>query len=115
MVPGVTGSGVWVLVTARSATAITGLVAVNVLSLGNGSGVEDEMRTVFVIVPVTAEPTLTTSTRVAEVVSVSVGAVHWSPAPKLQDQPGAPEVLTDANVVPAGRVSVSTTLAALLG
>jgi hypothetical protein len=120
LAPGATGSGLPVLVTERSALAAPTVVVVVPLSLpGFGSVVEEEAVAVLVItVPgVTEGPTFTVSVK-AVLPGTSEAMVQdtvpAAPAAGVaHDQPAG--VGSETNVVPAGRVSLSDTEAALLG
>ena len=117
--PAPTGSGLSVIVTERSALAVTVVVAVALLLPAFESVVDDDTVAVFEsTVPFcTARPTLTTSVKtplpalndvavqLIEPLAPTAGVVHDHP----------PGLDNDTKVVPTGNVSASVTLAATLG
>ena len=103
------------LVTARSADAFTVVLNDDVLFVGVGSGVLDDTVALFVIEP----PWLGAVTLMVNVVEepdAQVARVQVTEAlPALVQVQPPLEALTDTNVTPAGRVSVTETLAAADG
>ena len=119
MFPAITGSGLSVTVTARSACALTVVVAVLELLAGVGSVVAELVVTVSLsTVPgATPAPTLTTSVK-TEDPGVRLAMVELTvPVPPtagvVLDQP--PGEVSETKVVPDGSVSLSETEAAALG
>ena len=103
-------SGLHVLISLRSAEALTVVVAVAVSSLVFGSNWSEETVTLFVMRPVLLEATL------ARIVKETLAPL--ARLPKLHPVVIVPEVQTaelDTNVTPAGNVSVTLTFVALEG
>ena len=117
--PAFTGSGVSVFVIDRSADAATVVVEVALLLPGVASVVLDETVAVFEsTVPLaTPAPTLTTSVNAALPTAIDAFVqLTVPPAPTtgvVQLQPPGDD--SETNVVPAGNVSETDVLAALLG
>src|SRR4051812_48336722 len=116
--PAVTGSGVSVFVTDRSAEVATEVVEVAALLPGTGSGVELDTPAVLVIVdPFAALAfTFTTIVKVAETPAPSDASVHEAvPVPPtegvVQLNAGPVFCVSETKVVFAGIESVSTTFA----
>jgi hypothetical protein len=119
LLPAVTGSGVSVLLIRRSADAATVVVDVELLFAPFGSDVAAVTVAVFerTFPAARVGSTLTTSVKIALVtpsdpseqliapVAPTAGVVHDHP----------PGVESETNVVPAGSVSASATVVALLG
>ena len=117
--PAVTGSGVSTLVIARSADAVTVVVAVEELLPAFGSLVKELTVAVFdsTVPPAVPASTFTTSVK-KSTVTANEELVHETvPVPPtagvVHDQP--PVVESETNVVFAGNVSDSEAEAALLG
>src|SRR6185295_12082205 len=122
LLPAKTGSGVSVLVTARSAIALTVVVAVPVLLPGVGSVVTAAPTALLVIVVPFGVPefTLTTIENVAVSPAATVALENTTlPVPPtagaLMLQPLPVVTAADTNVVLAGTASVTVTVWASLG
>jgi methenyltetrahydromethanopterin cyclohydrolase len=119
-VPAVTGSGVSVFVTLRSAEPTpTVVTAVAELFAGTGSAVVDDSVAVFVMtVPELSDGSVCTTIVKKSAVTPKLAFEHVivpvAPTAGVVHVHG-PVVDSDTNVVPAGSVSVKLALAALLG
>ena len=105
------------LVTERSAFAATVVIAVDVLLPGAGSDVlVATVAVLLIVVPFgVAAGTFTTIEKVADAPAVSDAIEQLIVAPVVQVNAGPVVWFSDTNVVPAGRMSFITTLAAVDG
>lgn len=106
--------GLAVLVTARSQTAMTGVVMLVLLLAELGSLVVEETEEAAVIeVAVTLVAKFTTTTMFADVAEAMVEAVHVTDVVVVQDQPAGAD--TETNVVFEGIASVKVGVVAAPG
>src|SRR5690349_19986245 len=115
--PGVTGSGLHVLVTFRSAAVLTIVVAVSVSLPGFGSLVVDVTVAVLEMIVPSATALSTVKTAVNTALPTGIEAIEQSIVPTISPLLGVVQVqpaggVSDQKLVPAGTESCQSTLAA---